>query len=224
MSSARDLLIGRATSTSYLLSRGDLGGQLVTCNNEAEAKDVIAAVADERTLETVQSFKAMFAALSQIDVAKAAIAITQETGVNAGRGALAAEIGDLAEAEVASALAKDGLEIVHMNTEPNEKGIDIVAFDAKTGVITVFEVKSTLQPLQTQPQMGKTTKTGKQASADWVSARLRAAGLDNAKASDVSVAVVHVNLFNRTTQIFSVDEDGGSLTATSGPVAMEDAP
>jgi hypothetical protein len=113
-----------------------------------------------------------------------------------------------------------------MNTRPHEQGIDIVAVDADTHAVTVFEVKATLDPKQVTPRMSaKETRTGRQASQAWVEARLAAAGFaEGTKASEVDVAVMHVNLFNGTMQRFGVDEHGGGLTATSGPVAMEDAP
>lgn len=196
----------------------------MTCTNELTTRDLVVAVGLARDLGpgTVLD-TAVPALLSQINFARDTIAATRETGVNAARGALAAEVGDFAEAEVVAALADQGLEIALMNTQPSEKGIDIVAVDAKTDAITVFEVKSTLNPDKAAPRLSK-TKTGKQASETWVDARLEAAGLENIKASDVTVAVVHVNLYNGTMQAFSVDEHGGSLTAASGPVAMEDAP
>ncbi|HEV7806491.1 MAG TPA: hypothetical protein VGO80_11770 [Solirubrobacteraceae bacterium] len=196
----------------------------MSCNNEVTTADLVVAVAPEHELEPETLLNSTISAvLNQLDVARLTIAITRETGENAARGSLAAEIGDFAEAEVVSALAEQGLDIVHMNTQPSEKGIDIVAVDAKTDAITVFEVKATLNPNQAKPTLSN-TKTGKQASQSWVNARLEAAGLDNTQASDVNVTVVHLNLFNGTMQSFSVDEHGGDLTATSGPVAMEDAP
>lgn len=196
----------------------------MTCNNEVTTSDLVVAVglAHELGPGTVLD-SAVSALLSHINFAKETIAVTRQTGVNAARGPLAAEIGDFAEAEVVSALAEQGLDIVHMNTQPSEKGIDIVAVDSKTDAITVFEIKATLNPNQAKPTLSN-TKTGKQASQSWVNARLEAAGLDNTQASDVNVTVVHLNLFNGTMQSFSVDERGGDLTATSGPVAMEDAP
>ena len=195
----------------------------MTCNNEVTTADLIVAVGRANELGMPLTNSAITSLLSQVNFARETIRITRETGENAARGVLAAEIGDFAEAEVVSALAKAGLEIVHMNTEPSEKGIDIVAVDSKTGAITVFEVKSTLNPDTAKPTLSN-TKTGKQASARWVNTRLAAAGLESTSASDVTVTVVHVNLFNGTMQSFGVDEHGGDLIATSGPVAMEDAP
>lgn len=203
-----------------------LGASLVTCNNEVTTDDLVVAVEPVRELETEEPFETTLAVvLSQLDTVKLAIKLTRETGENAARGAMASAIGDFAEAEVVSALAEKGLAISFMNTEPNARGINIVAVDLNTDKVSILEVKSTLDPKQARPSLSAKSKSGRQASQQWVEDRLEAAGFDRGtKATDVDIAVVHVNLFNRTMQNFSVDGDGRGLTATSGPVAMEDAP
>jgi hypothetical protein len=80
------------------------GCPLVSCNNEVTTADLVVAVEPEHELEPETLLNSTISAvLNQLDVARLTIAITRETGENAARGALAAEIGDFAEAEVVSA-------------------------------------------------------------------------------------------------------------------------
>ncbi len=194
------------------------------CTNEITLNELMAAVGVASILQETTMSAVTTALLANLDFGTEAVRITKETGVNTARGGLAAEVGDLAEAQVASALAGKGLEVLHVNTAPNEKGIDLVVFDSETDRITVVEVKSTLDPDKIVPTLSN-TNDGKQTGHKWIDARLEAAaGLAHVSAREVDVVVMAVNHVHGTMQPYSVDEHGRALAAMSGPVAFEDAP
>lgn len=131
-----------------------------------------------------------------------------------------AAYGDVAEAAVARHIVETmGHELIHQNTKRGEQGIDLVTYDPETDALVVWELKSSLSEnaLSRPPRMGLTKKSGRQMSASWIDARLEAAGLDVAEATDVDLRAVMIDLRTGTAQVWEIDLQTGVKTRR-GPV------
>jgi hypothetical protein len=89
-------------------------------------------------------------------------------------------------------VVEDGWYPIHQALRVGQGGIDLVLFNPSTDEIRVVEVKTTTRP-DASFKTSNTKHTGNQGSRKWVAQRLRDAGLENAKASDVTVRGAHVN-------------------------------
>lgn len=135
-----------------------------------------------------------------------------------------AAYGDIAESAVARfAVEVEGQDVVHLNTRPGEKGIDLITFDNATGELTVWEVKSSVVEgsISRAPALGRTL-LGKQMSESWLNDRLSAAGLSVAAATDVQARVVKVDLAAGQAQVWRIDPISGAKARSGAVVDIED--